>query len=61
MGKKGEGIKKYKWQLQNSHGDVKYSIENRVGNKHKCMTHGPPEAMGGAGYRVGKGGKLGQL
>ena len=31
-GKKGEGIKKYKLVLQNSLGDVKYSIENIIDN-----------------------------
>ena len=29
---KGEGIKTYDWWLQNSHGKVKYSIENIVNN-----------------------------
>lgn len=30
MGEKGEGIGSTNWQLQNSHGAVKYSIENIV-------------------------------
>ena len=38
MGKKGDGIK-YNWWLQNSLGDVKYSI-GRVAKEHICMTHG---------------------
>ena len=28
------------WQLQNSHGDVKYSIRNGVAKELTCMTHG---------------------
>ena len=30
--KKGDGIKRYKWHLGNSHGDVKYSVEDIVSN-----------------------------
>ena len=31
VGKKGKGIKKYKWWLQDSPGYVNYGIANRVG------------------------------
>ena len=27
------------WELQNSHGDVQYSIGNGVAIKHICMAH----------------------
>ena len=30
--KKVKGLRSTEWQLQNSHGDVKYSIGNRVDN-----------------------------
>ena len=30
--KKVKGLRSTEWQLQNSHGDVKYSIEKRVNN-----------------------------
>ena len=32
LGEKGEGTKKYKWQLQKSHGDGKYSTGDIVNN-----------------------------
>ena len=32
MGKKGKALRNSNWLLQNSHGDVKYSIENIVNN-----------------------------
>ena len=33
-------------QLQNIHGDVKYSIGNGVAKKHICMTHGHEQQQG---------------
>ena len=38
-GWRGEGIK-YKYVLQNSRGDVKYSIGNGVAKELICMTNG---------------------
>ena len=38
--KKVKGLRNTKWWLQNSHGDVKYSIGNGVAKEHICMTHG---------------------
>ena len=37
--KKVEGLSA-NWQIQNSHGDVKYGIGNRVTEEHVCITHG---------------------
>ena len=48
-------------QLQNGHGDVRYSIGNGVGKELVCMTHGHEmvwglyEAVGGAEWRGPKG------
>ena len=39
LGEKGEWIKQYKWLLQNSHGDIKYSIGNSAAKEYICMTH----------------------
>ena len=36
LGEKGEGIKKYKWHLQNSHKNIQHSIRNIV--KDTVMT-----------------------
>lgn len=35
--KKGEGTKQDNWQLQNSHGDVKYSMGNIVDDVVRTM------------------------
>ena len=35
-----KGLRRMNWLLQNSHGSVKYSIDNRVAKEHICMTHG---------------------
>ena len=65
-GKNVKGLKSTNWQLQNSHGDVKYSIRNRVPKEHVCMTHGHAQWCGdclrvwGTGWRRAKGKKFGQ-
>ena len=58
----------YKRQLQNSHGDIKYSTGNGVPKELIHMTHthekcwgGLPEGVRGAGERGTKGEKLGKL
>ena len=40
MGEEVRGLRNTNRKLQNSHGDVKYSIENGVAKGHMCMTHG---------------------
>ena len=40
MGKKGTGIKKHNWQLQNRQGDIKNSIGNGEAKEPTCTTHG---------------------
>lgn len=40
MGEKGEGSKKYKLVVADSHGGVKYSMGSRGAEEHTCMTHG---------------------
>ena len=35
-----KGLKSTNWLLQNSFGDVKYSLGNRVAKEYICMTHG---------------------
>ena len=63
-----KGLRSTNWWLQNSHGDVKYTIENGEAKELIHMTHGHElkkggllEGMGGAGWREAKGEKLGQL
>ena len=55
-------------QLQNSHGDVKYSTGNGVAKELICMTHGYEQWLGDClrewgmlGGRGAKEGKSGQL
>ena len=45
-GWRGEGIKKYKQVVKNSHGDVKYSIGNGVAIELILMTHGHEQWWG---------------
>ena len=67
MGEEVRGLKSTNKQLQNSHGDVKYSTGKGVAKELTRMTHGHaqgwglPEGMRGAGWRGAKGGKSGQL
>ena len=35
-----KGFRSANWSLQNSHGDVKYNVWNRVAKEHICMIHG---------------------
>ena len=39
-GRKGAGIKKYKWQVQNRQGEVKNSMGNGETKELICTTHG---------------------
>ena len=45
MGEKAKGLST-NWWLQNSHGDVKYSIEKEVAKEIICMTHGHKQWCG---------------
>ena len=50
------------WYLQNSHGDVEYSIGNMVAKEHICITHGHKQLCGDCLREWGKGWqRLGQL
>ena len=63
---KGARIKKYNWEVQNQHGDIKNSIGNGEAKEFTCMTHGH-ELSGGCWREwglpggVGKGKKLEHL
>ena len=68
-GRKGAGINKYNWQVQNREGDIKNSIGNGEAKELICTTCGHELSGGGGGLLEGKGipdrgglgGKLGQL
>ena len=65
MGEKVRRLRSRNRSLQNSHGDVKYSMGNGVAKELMCMTHGHEQwgrdslrewgVLGGAGKR----GKIG--
>ena len=63
--KEEKGLKSTNWQLQNCHGDVKYSIGNREAIELICMTHGHEQRSGdclrewAVGAERGEGGKTG--
>ena len=38
--KEVNGLRSTNWLLQNSHGDVKYSIGNIIAKECMCLTHG---------------------
>ena len=63
MGEEVKGLRSTNRQLQNSHGDIKYSIGNGVARELTHMTHGHELRSGfleGRGYGVeGKGRKIG--
>ena len=40
MGEEVRGLRSTNRQLQNSHGDVKYSVGNGVAKELMCMTNG---------------------
>ena len=40
------GLKSTNWWLQNSHGDIRYSIGNGVAKELRCMTHGLEQSCG---------------
>ena len=66
LGEEMRGVRSTNRQIQNSHGDGKYSIGNGVAKELICMTHGHEQWCGdclrrGAGLRWAKGEKLGQL
>ena len=46
MGEEMRGLKSTNEWLQNSHGDVKYSIGNKVTKEYTCMTHGHGQQCG---------------
>ena len=46
VGEKVMGLRSTNRQLQNSHGDVKYSIRNGVVKELICMTHGHEQWWG---------------
>ena len=46
MGKEVKGLRSTNRWLQNSHGDVKYSIGNGVNKVRICMTHGHEQWCG---------------
>ena len=46
MGEEVRGLRNTNRWLQNSHGDVKYSIGNGVTKEITCMTHGPEQWYG---------------
>ena len=46
MGEEVRGLRSTNRKLQNSHGDVKYSIENRVAKELIHMTHGHEQWWG---------------
>ena len=65
--KKVKGLRSTNRELQNSYGDIKYSIGNRVAQEHICVTHGHEQRCGDCLrdwdglVEGGKGGNLGQL
>ena len=68
MGKVVRELRITNWQLQNSHGDVKYNIGNEVAKELICMTHGHEQWCGDCLRELGvlgrgraKGEDLGQL
>ena len=67
MGDEVRGLRSTNKQLQNSHGDIKYSIGNGVAKEpiHDpwtwTMVWGLPEGVGDAGWKGTKGEKLGQV
>ena len=68
MGEEVRGLRSTNRQLQNSHGDVKDSVQNGVAKELICMTHGHekmvgelPDGMRGSRWRQAEGEKLGQL
>ena len=63
MGKEVRGLRNTNGQLQNSHGNIKYSKRSRVAKECICMTHGHeqwwgglPDRMRGGAWRAGVGG-----
>ena len=65
MGEEVRTLRSTNWQLENSHGDVKYSIGNGVAKELICTTHGNEQwcgdclrELGMMGGR-GKWGKIG--
>ena len=48
MGEEVRGLRSTNRQLQNSHGDVKYSTGNGVAKDLTCMTHGHEQWWGNA-------------
>ena len=65
-GRKGTGIKKHNWYVQNKQGDVKNSTGNEEAKELTCMAHGHELRWGllvgrWVPGRVGKGEKFGPL
>ena len=66
MGEEVRGLRSTNRKLQNSHGDVKYSIRYGVARELTCTTHGHEHGggiargSGGAGWKRAKGEKSGQ-
>ena len=46
MGEEVRGLRSTDMQLQNRHGDVKFSIGNGVARELICMTHGHEQSWG---------------
>ena len=68
MGEEVRGVRSTNWSLQNSHGDVNYSIESGGAKEFIHITHGHVQScanclreQGGAGWREAKREILGQL